>query len=65
MEDAAAEEDEEELGGGQQQAEALVHACPCCADGVLVLELELPRPSIAQIMRMTMDQLRQLPLPFG
>ena len=65
LEDAAAEEDEEELGGGQSPAEAVVHACPCCEDGVLVLELALPRPSIAQIMRMTRDQLRQLPLPFG
>ncbi|MHB8974247.1 MAG: hypothetical protein ACYC3X_28505, partial [Pirellulaceae bacterium] len=63
--DAAAEEDEEELGGGQSPAEAVVHACPCCEDGVLVLEFALPRPSIAQIMRMTMVQLRQLPLPFG
>ncbi|MHB8974245.1 MAG: hypothetical protein ACYC3X_01890 [Pirellulaceae bacterium] len=64
MQDAAAEEDEPELGGGQPPA-AVVHACPCCADGVLVLKLALPRPSIAQIMQMTMDQLRQLPLPFG
>jgi hypothetical protein len=63
--DAAAEEDDEELGGGQPPAEAVLHACPCCADGVLVLELALPRPSIAEIMRMTLDQLRQLPLPFG
>ncbi len=65
LEDAAAEEDAEELGGGQPKAEAVLHACPCCADGVLVLELALPRPSIAQIMGMTRDQLRQLPLPFG
>jgi hypothetical protein len=63
--DTAAEEGEEELGGGQPPAEAVLHACPCCADGVLVLELAVPRPSIAEIMRMTLDQLRQLPLPFG
>ena len=37
--------------------------CPVCKTGVLI-EVTWPRPTIAQIMQMTLEQLRQFRLPF-
>jgi hypothetical protein len=51
------EEDEHE----KKNAEIL-RPCPVCKTGVLI-EISWPRPTIAQIMQMTMEELRQSRLP--
>ena len=38
--------------------------CPRCEVGVLVTVREFPRPTVHQIMQMTLDELRQPMLPF-
>ncbi len=38
--------------------------CPCCEVGVMVSVQKFPRPSVHQIMQMSLDQLRQPTLPF-
>ena len=37
---------------------------PCCQVGVMVVVQRIARPTVQEIMEMTLDQLRQLPLPF-
>jgi hypothetical protein len=62
-----ASENEEPLLEEEEDADAAGtesrRLCPVCHTGVL-LELTWPRPSIAQIMQMTMEELRQYRLPF-
>ncbi len=38
--------------------------CPCCEVGVMISVQKFPRPTVHQIMQMTLDQLRQPTLPF-
>ena len=38
--------------------------CPCCESGVLLIEHSVPRPTVHDLMQMTLDELRQPRLPF-
>jgi hypothetical protein len=51
-------EEEEDAAGTEVR-----RPCPACKTGVLI-EVTWPRPTIARIMRMTMEELRQSRLPF-
>ena len=53
---------EEEEEGDEEDTEVR-RPCPACKTGVLV-EITWPRPTIAQIMQMPLEQLRQFRLPF-
>ena len=53
-------EEEEDADAAGTESRRL---CPVCKTGVLV-EITWPRPSIAQIMQMSLEELRQPRLPF-
>ena len=38
--------------------------CPCCEEGVMKSVAQFPRPTVHEIMQMSLDQLRQPTLPF-
>ncbi len=63
---AKEEDDEEEKGGepSKEKAERPERICPRCQEGVMVSVAEFPRPTVHEIMQMTLDQLRQPTLPF-
>jgi hypothetical protein len=54
------EEEEEDADAAGTESRRL---CPVCHTGVLV-EITWPRPTIARIMQMPLEQLRQFRLPF-
>ncbi len=61
------EEDAEEVKGGEpspEKDERPERICPRCEKGVMVSVAEFPRPTVHEIMQMTLDQLRQPTLPF-
>ena len=63
----AKEEDDEVVKGGErspEKDERPERICPCCEVGVMVSVQKFPRPSVHQIMQMSLDQLRQPTLPF-
>ena len=63
----ATEEDAEEEKGDEpspEKDERPERICPCCEVGVMVSVQKFPRPSVHQIMQMSLDQLRQPTLPF-
>ncbi len=63
----ATEEDAEVEKGGEpspEKDERPERLCPCCEVGVMVSVQKFPRPSVHQIMQMSLDQLRQPTLPF-
>ena len=63
----AKEEDDEVENGDeptQEKDERPERICPCCEVGVMVSVQKFPRPSVHQIMQMTLDQLRQPTLSF-
>jgi hypothetical protein len=55
--------DEEQEDQDARPAAALGPPCPACQTGVLRV-VTWPRPTIAQIMQIPLDQLRQFRLPF-
>jgi hypothetical protein len=63
----SAEEEGEPPEDAEQRADAaasdLPQPCPVCRTGVLVV-IRWPRPTIAQIMQLPLEQLRQYRLPF-
>jgi hypothetical protein len=63
----AKEEDAEVVKGGErspEKDERPERICPCCEVGVMVSVQKFPRPSVHQIMQMSLDQLRQPEFPF-
>ena len=66
-EPARASEGDERLWEEEEEGDAagteVRRPCPVCKMGVLI-EVTWPRPTIAQIMQMTLEELRQYRLPF-
>ena len=60
------EDDEKERGDepAQEKDSTPERICPRCEVGVMVSVQQFPRPTVHEIMQMTLDELRQPTLPF-
>ena len=66
METKQEEDDEKERGDepAQEKDPTPERICPRCEVGVMVSVQQFPRPTVHEIMQMTLDELRQPTLPF-
>jgi hypothetical protein len=53
-----------EMGCCEEEEEKPHHLCPYCEEGTMISVQEFPRPTVHEIMQMTLEEIQQPRLPF-